>query len=251
MSDGARFEALRYRTALAVGQRIKLDASAAEALRARAVSVSEAFTLVDAAGGAFRASLQGLDGDRGEALVYEAMDRSPEPSLRVTLLCAVLARQRMLLVTQKATELGVWRVQPVFTTRSVGPEGLVHEKAHAWQGQAIKGAKQSRRASVPEVLPSVPLAEALGGLAWKTAAGRWYLDDRAGVTEDASRFPEAARDREAVLCIGPEGGWTDDERAALTARGAQALRLGGRVLRAETAVFAGLAVLQHRLGDLR
>jgi 16S rRNA (uracil1498-N3)-methyltransferase len=244
-------EALRYRTALAVGQRVKLDAHAAAALRLRAVNVSEAFTLLDTHGTAFRASLQALEQDRGEALVYEAMDRSPEPTLRVTLLCAVLARQRMLLVAQKSAELGVVRLQPVFTARSVGPEGLAHEKAHAWPGQCLKGARQCRRSSVPEVSPAVTLNDALAGLPWRASAARWFLDDRVASSDDAARFPESARGRDVVLAIGPEGGWTDPERDALLAHGALGLRLGGRVLRAETAVFAGLSVLQHRLGDLR
>ncbi|RYG67339.1 RsmE family RNA methyltransferase, partial [bacterium] len=55
---------------------------------------------------------------------------------------------------------------------------------------------------------------------------------------------------EYVLFVGPEGGFSDDERAILLERGALPLRLGNRVLRAETAVFAGLTVLQHRLGDM-
>ena len=54
-----------------------------------------------------------------------------------------------------------------------------------------------------------------------------------------------------VLVVGPEGGWSDAERAKLGAAGAAPIALGARVLRAETAVFAGLAVVQHRLGDLR
>ena len=71
----------------------------------------------------------------GQALVYERMFQSPESPLRLSLCCAVLARQRMIFVSQKATELGIERFQPVLTERSVPPEGLEHEKSHAWPGQ--------------------------------------------------------------------------------------------------------------------
>ena len=56
--------------------------------------------------------------------------------------------------------------------------------------------------------------------------------------------------RRIVLAVGPEGGWSDEERAMLVTRGAVPLQLGGRVLRAETAVFAGLTLLQHAFGDM-
>ena len=97
-----------------------VDRRTVEALRFRQVNVTEAFTLQDAAGGFFRASLLSCWAEGGEALVYEAMSHSPESPLCLSLFCAVLARQRMLQVIQKATELGVTRVQPVFSERSVG-----------------------------------------------------------------------------------------------------------------------------------
>src|SRR5262249_9150876 len=142
---------IRFSEPLAVEQTIRLDASAVEALRFRQVNVKEAFTLRDAAGDFFRASPRAAGADGGGALGYEQMFQSPESPLRLSLCCAVLARQRMIFVSQKATELGIHHLQPVLTERSVPPEGLEHEKAHAWPGQAIRAVKQCRRASVPEV----------------------------------------------------------------------------------------------------
>src|SRR5436190_24170653 len=103
---------LVHSQALAPGQRIALDASHARGLRFRQINPKEAFTLVDKEGGFFRASLTALTDDGGEALVYEALPASTESPADITLLCAVLARQRMLGVVQKATELGVVRVIP-------------------------------------------------------------------------------------------------------------------------------------------
>src|SRR4249920_2466864 len=115
---------LVHAEALLPGQRISLDRTHARGLRFREINVKEAFTLVDKDGQFFRASLASLTEDGGEALVYEAMSQSPESPARITLLCAVLARQRMLGVIQKATELGVVCVVPVLSERSVQRAGL-------------------------------------------------------------------------------------------------------------------------------
>lgn len=236
---------IRFPAALAVGQAIQLDPGVMEALRFRQVNVKEAFTLQDSEGAFFRASLRGADAEGGEAQVYEQMPWSPESPAQITLCCAVLARQRMIFVSQKATELGILRLQPLLTGRSVPPEGLEHEKAHAWPGQAIRAAKQCRRASVPEVRESLPFAEVLASELWRGPEARFFLDDRATEGARLERGPASI-----ALAVGPEGGWTDDEREQLAATGGAPLVLGGRVLRAETAVVAGLVLVQHHLGDL-
>jgi 16S rRNA (uracil1498-N3)-methyltransferase len=155
-------------------------------------------------------------------------------------------------VRRKATGLGWAGVVPVFSEKGVQPSGLDHGKPWAWPAQALKGARQCRRASVPEVLKTQPLESALESPFWREANARFMLDDRAPGEGDPFPPPERAPESiEVVLAIGPEGGWSDAERRLLASRGAIALSLGTRVLRAETAVFAGLAVLQHRFGDLR
>jgi 16S rRNA (uracil1498-N3)-methyltransferase len=236
---------IRHPKPLAVDEKIRLGRRAAEELRFRQVRVSEAFTLQDSEGAFFRASLVGCGVEGAEALVYEAMLHSPESPLLLSLFCAVLARQRMFLVIQKATELGVTRVHPLFSERSVPPDGLDHEKAHAWPGVVLRACKQCRRAGVPQLSPTVPLREALAGEGWTGAEARFYLDDRAQESAPVERGPASA-----ALVVGPEGGWTDAERKFLIKSGARPLALGGRVLRAETAPIVGLALLQHRLGDL-
>jgi 16S rRNA (uracil1498-N3)-methyltransferase len=236
---------IRHPHAVDVGRRLQLDRSEVEALRFRQVNVSEAFTLQGPDGGFYRAQLTSLGGRGGEALVYEQMSRSPESPLRLTLFCAVLARQRMLLVIPKATELGVDRVQPLLTAHSVPAEGLDHEKAHAWPNAAIRAQRQCRRASVPVVSPGVPLATALDDPDWRSADLRLFMD------QPVEPIPLArGRPGSVALAVGPEGGWSDEERDLLRGAGASPLVLGGRVLRAETAVITGLAIVQHRFGDL-
>ncbi len=243
---------LVHASRLVEGETFTFDETCAKGLRFREINVKEAFTIVDAEGAFFRASLRRLEAKGGDAVAYERMAGSTESPARVTLVCAVLGRQRMITVVQKATELGCIRVVPVLSAKSVQTKDLEHEKPWAWPGQALKGAKQSRRASVPEVHRVVPLATIFASPFWTDSVLRYVLDDRAPHGVDP--FAAAARPathRDVVLAVGPEGGWSDDERRELEARGATPLALGTRVLRAETAVFAGLAIVQHRLGDLR
>jgi 16S rRNA (uracil1498-N3)-methyltransferase len=241
---------IRVAKKLEVGAEVLLDAGATKSLRFREVNEKEAFTLRDGDGAYFRASVLSLAPESAKVAVYERMVTSPESDARINLVCAVLARQRMLMVAQKATELGVARILPVFSTHSVGPAGLAHEKAHAWPGQTLRAARQCRRASVPEMRRAVPMERVFEDPAWQDAAARYALDDRA--TSDAGPWPPRGRDGpvEVAFAVGPEGGWSDSERSLLQKQGARVLRLGGRVLRAETAVLVGLAVLQFALGDL-
>jgi 16S rRNA (uracil1498-N3)-methyltransferase len=238
---------LRYAGSLVVGQRIELAPAHVRGLGFREVNPKEAFTLVDERGAFFRASLIAVGKTSGEALVYEAMASSPESPVHITLLCAVLARQRMLTVVQKATELGVSRVVPVLSERSVRPEDLAHEKAHAWPRQALRAVRQCRRASVPEIRKATPFAAALADASFQSADRRVYLDDRDSDT--APPDPSSAVKRLA-FAVGPEGGFTDAERRLLQDSGATVLCFGGRILRAETAVLVGLTLLQHQYGDL-
>lgn len=241
---------LQFGGALDVGETIALDEALMKKLTFREINVKEAFTIVSHDGTFFRASLKSASPAGGQAVVYERMGGSTESPARITLVCAVLGRQRMLTVVQKATELGCVRIVPVLSDHSVQPPELDKEKPWAWPGQALKASRQCRRASVPEVLGALPLHVALAAPYWKDARGRFSMDDR-GERPRADPFARAAASGDYALAVGPEGGWSDAERALLVKTGAHPVALGARVLRAETAVFAGLAILQHRLGDLR
>lgn len=221
------------------------DASLAHRLSRREVNPKEAFTICDGSGVFYRASLKELSATGGRAVPYERLASSPEPTIELTLACAVLARQRMIFVIQKATELGVSAVIPVLTDYSVKPQGLEHEKAHAWPGQVIRAARQCRRSSLPAVLPPTPFRALMDSPTVSGADLLLFLDDR---SQGEPLGPDPRR--RVVLFVGPEGGFSDAERSILQAR-ATPLVLGGRVLRAETAVLAGLTAVQMTWGDYR
>ena len=220
------------------------DGALARRLVRREVNPKEAFTVRNDAGVYFRAALKELGPDGGAAIPYERMPRSPEPVVEITLACAVLARQRMIFVVQKATELGVARIVPLFTEFAVPPHGLEHEKAHAWPGQVVRAARQCRRSSLPELLAPTRLEAFLASPA-AVADLSLFLDDRS----DGAPTPTVAPKR-IILFVGPEGGFSDAERKSLKGR-AFPWVLGGRVLRAETAVLAGLTAVQLAWGDFQ
>ena len=231
--------------ALELGAPFRFDAAFARRLARREVNVKEAFTVRDGSGAYYRASLKELGAEGGLAQPYERCAVSPEPALDITLACAVLARQRMLFVAQKATELGVSRIVPLLTEHSVPASGLSHEKAHAWPGQIVRAAKQCRRGSLPAILPPAAFQAFLASPAMEQAQLRLYLDNVGGQAP-----AEGAKPEKVLLIVGPEGGFSDAERKALEGRAAPWL-LGGRVLRAETAVLAGLTAVQLKWGDFR
>ena len=220
------------------------DAALARRLIRREVNPKEAFTVQSDAGDYFRASLKELSEEGGVAIPYERMLRSPEPVVEITLAYAVLARQRMIFVVQKATELGVARIVPLLTEHAVPPHGLEHEKAHAWPGQVIRAVRQCRRSSLPELLAPMPLDVFLASPA-ANADLSLFLDDGSYETPAPPGTPQRI-----ILFTGPEGGFTDAERETLKGR-AFPWVLGGRVLRAETAVLAGLTAVQLAWGDFR
>ncbi len=236
-------EALAIPSRLTLETPFRFDRGLSKRLRRREVNAKEAFTIRDASGTYFRASLKEYDDRGGVALPYERMDRSPEPTIDITLACAVLARQRMHFVMQKATELGVRRIVPLLTEHSVQSEGLAQEQAHAWAGHIARAARQCRRSSLPGLLPPMPLELFLASKVFSAVDRCLFMDDR---SERVS--PDANPPKRIILIAGPEGGFSDAERAKLASK-AQPWVLGGRILRAETAVVVGLTAIQMKWGD--
>jgi 16S rRNA (uracil1498-N3)-methyltransferase len=125
-----------------------------------------------------------------------------------------------------------------------------HEQAHAWPGHVARAARQCRRSSLPHLLAPAALDAFLASPLLASADLRLFLDDRGGdgATETGPVVPETPR--RIVLLVGPEGGFSDAERERLSAH-ARPWVLGGRVLRAETAVVVGLTAVQMTWGDFR
>ncbi|MCA1817316.1 MAG: 16S rRNA (uracil(1498)-N(3))-methyltransferase [Acidobacteria bacterium] len=187
----------------------------------------------------------------------------PESPLELTLACALLKGEKFDTVVQKATELGVARVVPVGTARadvklSRGGDGA--RRVERWRRIAVGAAKQSGRARVPTVERPTSLEELLSrdpssGAEGSTsgtgaAARRLILAERGGRGLAETVAAWGAKPTRVVALVGAEGGWEDEEIARARGAGWQAVTLGGRILRAETAGIVAAALVQHLCGDL-
>ncbi len=170
-----------------------------------------------------------------------------ESPLRIVLLQGIARGEKMDLILQKATELGVAAIIPVDAERTevkLDAARAIKRLAH-WQNVVQSACGQSGRARIPEVLAPAPLAQAANALAPDTL--RLTLDPQG--SHRLSTL-DAAPAGGIVIAIGPEGGWSPRDRLQLEAAGFQGLQLGPRILRTETAGLAAIAALQARLGDL-
>lgn len=233
--------------ALGPGARARIDgAAAAHVTRVLRLGVGDAVALFNGDGSDYPARISGLGRGTVEAEVTGRVDARAESPLAVTLVQGIARTERMDLVLQKATELGVAAILPVATSRSVVrlDAGTRDRKRAHWQGIAIAACEQCGRARVPEV------AEPRDFAAWLATPSR--APTRLLLSPDARlALTAAAQGATAIeLLVGPEGGLEDAERHAAVAAGFRACRLGPRVLRSETAAIAALAILQSVAGDL-
>jgi 16S rRNA (uracil1498-N3)-methyltransferase len=169
-----------------------------------------------------------------------------EPTFHVTLLLSVLKFDAFQWAIEKATELGVTEIVPLAAARSEKTLIAAAEKrSERWRKIVLEAAQQSRRVRLPVLQP---VARPEAAFAARGDQLGIFLSERA----DAPPLRIALRSQaasEAVLAVGPEGGWTDEERDAALKAGFHEASLGKLILRAETAVVAALAALTYALGD--
>ncbi|MBE7367472.1 16S rRNA (uracil(1498)-N(3))-methyltransferase [Ramlibacter pallidus] len=223
---------------LAAGARLALPPGAARHVQVLRLQPGDGITLFDGRGGEYQAVVEHMG--RSEVRVEVGAHRPVEceAAVAVHLAVGMPANERMDWLVEKATELGVASIQPLVTERSVlrlSGERAQKKQAH-WQGVAIAACEQSGRNRVPAVHPVQAFPVWLAG----SAPAGLVLSLRDG----SQPVVPAAGDRtEITLLSGPEGGLAPPEEEAAFARGWTPVRLGPRVLRAETAPLAALAVL--------
>ena len=223
---------------LGAGLQLALPAGAARHVQVLRLQPGDSITLFDGRGGEYDAVVEhmGRSDVRVEVQAHHALEC--EPAVAVHLAVGMPANERMDWLVEKATELGVASIQPLLAERSVlrlAGERAEKKQAH-WQGVAVAACEQCGRNRVPVVHPVQPLTAWLAG----QGAPGFVLSLRAGTQPLASA---AASLPEVTLLSGPEGGLAPAEEDAALARGWRPVNLGPRVLRAETAPIAALAVL--------
>ena len=173
----------------------------------------------------------------------------PAPFVHISLLAALIKFERFEWLIEKATELGVAEIRPVEAVRSErGLAEAARKRLARWEKIALEASQQSRRAHLPRIGAPFRLAKSLE----VDADVRLVLDEEPTAKPILDCLPRerSATDRVALL-LGPEGGWTDEEREKAIAAGWNACSLGETILRAETAAIAGLAVIRAAWAESR
>ena len=234
---------------LSVGACVDLPENAARhACRVLRLRAGDELTLFDGAGGEYAARIAEVGRERVSAEVLRWRDADCEAPIRLTLVQALQAGEKMDMTMQKAVELGVSRIVPVASKRSV--VRLDGERAQRrlehWRGVVASACEQCGRNRVPEVA-------ALAGLdRWldlPANAGALRLMLVPGAAQTLNDLAVPAPGSEVELLIGAEGGLAPEEVALAAAAGYQGVRLGPRILRTETAGLAALAAIQCLWGD--
>lgn len=161
----------------------------------------------------------------------------PAPSVPVDLFAALIRFERFEWIVEKATELGVRSIRPFAADRSEkGLEAAAQKRIERWRRIAREASEQSRRLLLPEISDpesDIPDASSFGQ--------RFFLDELPDTPPLLKLLDEPGES--VALCIGPEGGWTDRERARAETFGWKRASLGRRILRAETAAVASIAIV--------
>jgi 16S rRNA (uracil1498-N3)-methyltransferase len=223
------------------------EAAAHHAGRVLRLTVGDAVTVFNGAGGESDARILSLGKDHVSVRIGPWRSREAEPSVRVVLLQGLSARERMDFTVQKAVELGVAEIFPIEMRRSVMrlAEERATRRVEHWQNLAVAACEQGGRNRVPEVHAVSALPDWLGAHSAAPGEQRLILS-----TASDRRLRDLSAPQGLLLLAGPEGGFAPEELEMAQACGFTAVRLGPRVLRTETAALAALAAIQALWGDL-
>jgi len=208
----------------------------------------DALTVFDGSGGEYPATIGTITKQELNLSVGERISRSAESPLRIRLVQGVSRGERMDIVVQKATELGVQRISPVLTDFSVvklEPDRAAKRRDH-WQKIAQSACEQCRRNIVPAIDAPQSLLEWFGDNA---GSDKPQLMLRADARDSMPAIDMPGSD--LTILIGPEGGFSDAEYERATVAGLKAVRLGPRIMRTETAALAAISIAQATWGDYR
>ncbi len=228
------------------GNRVVLPAVQAHQIRnVLRLRAGSAILVLDNSGAEYEVMLRQVD---KQQVVGEAIAKRPspnEPTVHLTLYQALMKRDKFEWVLQKGTEIGVSQFVPIVTQRSLVQDVDIKEgKLFRWQKIITEAAEQSRRGRIPELHPPQTLTQALAEQPPQPGLIAWEEEDSLTL-----RDALLARERPShiSLFIGPEGGFATEEVEAAQAAGLEAITLGKRILRAETAALVASALVLYEL----
>jgi 16S rRNA (uracil1498-N3)-methyltransferase len=249
-----------------VGNEVVIEGPPLEALRFQCDREGSIVTLTGSEGMDFRGRVLSLSEQKALILVFDVFQSPSESTLEIYLLQALPEKERMELIIQKVTELGIAKIIPFKSQRSITLEEREskQKKAHRWQEIVIKAVQQSRRAKVPQVEPYCSFHEALKfckeeglkillwekeGKSLKEVLKRYSVLNPPFEKGGEGGFVTYPLQRVYVM-VGPEGGFTEEEVSVAKDKGFVPVKLGQRILRTETAAITLVGILQYAWGDL-
>ncbi|HEY5601775.1 MAG TPA: 16S rRNA (uracil(1498)-N(3))-methyltransferase [Gammaproteobacteria bacterium] len=236
---------------LQTGGTITLDAQAAtHVVKVLRLKPAEQIIVFDGQGGEYTGVIKTIDKRAVIVQLQSYEERGTESPLQISLVQGVSRSERMDYTLQKAVELGVCAIYPV-TTQHMAVHldtARAQKKQTHWQGIVNSACEQSGRVAVPPVHAVQTLHHCIDTIATIEGQLMVVLDHRATVT--LAELDRHHKNRIAVIA-GPEGGWSTEERTWLIASGANAVAMGPRILRTETAALAAIAILQALWGDFK
>ncbi len=223
-------------------QLVSLPESVVRHIQVLRLRLGDTIELFDGRGGEVVAEITRLEKRQVWVTTQQRQAISRESSLTIHLLQAISSAERMDFTLQKGIELGIASFTPIHSERAARLQGEREQKKHAhWEGVAIAACEQCGRNTVPIIHPPRHLHE----LTVNGSAQHVLLSPLGQhALRDIVQPP-----REIVLLVGPEGGFSSAEEQQCLAMGWQALRLGPRILRTETAALATIAAMQACWGD--
>jgi 16S rRNA (uracil1498-N3)-methyltransferase len=207
----------------------------------------------DGEGREYRCELTAFDRDSTKLWLIEPVEPArPESPLDLTLAVALLKGEKFDLVVQKATELGVFQIVPVITTRAdvrLRDANDVNRKLERWRRIALESTKQCGRARIMEIATPINFGSLIDDRKRETEL-RIMFAERGGTSLKELVTGNTSPPKRLVALVGSEGGWSDEEISQARAQSWRVVTLGGRTLRAETAAIVVAGLLQHAFGDL-
>jgi 16S rRNA (uracil1498-N3)-methyltransferase len=210
------------------------------------LGVGDEVAVFDGRGHEWRAKVTAAAREVVELELLDRIDPAPEPRVPLTLVQAVLKGDKMDEVVRDATMMGVTAIEPVITARTIARQ--TGRETERWSRVAVSSAKQCRRATVPPIAPARSFDEWLRTQAHGLPL---ILVEPSAATGDESslRLLEHHAAGSIALIVGPEGGWTPEERAQAVNGACVPVTLGGLTLRADAIPIAALAVVRFALKD--
>lgn len=231
-----------------IGEEILIEGPLMEALRFYGVRKGKLITITDANGNDFRGRIADINNYKASLIIFERFPFPTESTIEIILLQALPNKERMELIIQKTTELGVSKIIPFKSTKSISLEEREgkQKKAHRWQEIARKASEQCRRAIIPKVENFRTFQEVME--LCENESLKIILWEKKG--ERLKELLKKDSYKKIYIMVGPEGGFTEDEVFWAMKKGFIPVKLGQRILRTETASVILIGIIQYELGDL-